>query len=176
MGKRNGRRNGRGNGDLIGDMIKGAIGGAVGVWTMDRVGWDMYLSEDPEAFAQEKEAQVEGRWASHAAVDKVVDRMGVSLTDEQQHKIGKAAHYSLGIVPGAMYGALRNRVDGVGAGRGLLYGLGIWLVEDEGLNPLLGFTSGPMAYPWQAHWRGLVEHLVLGLVTDTVIEVLDQVT
>ncbi len=29
------------------------------MWVMDRVGWDMYLSEDPKAFEQEKEAQVE---------------------------------------------------------------------------------------------------------------------
>jgi hypothetical protein len=61
MRKRNGTRNGRKDGSIAADTVKGAIAGAVGVWMMDRVGWDMYLSEDPEAFQQEKEAQVKGK-------------------------------------------------------------------------------------------------------------------
>jgi hypothetical protein len=172
MSKRNSRR----NGDLIGDMVKGAIAGAVGVWMMDRVTWDMYLSEDPEAFEQEKEAQVEGKWASHAMVGHAAEAMGKDLTEAQQHKIGKVAHYSLGIMPGAAYGALRNRVDGIDAGQGLLFGLGLFLMEDEIANSLLGNTSGPMAYPWQAHARGLISHLVLGATIDTVYNVLDNAT
>jgi uncharacterized membrane protein YagU involved in acid resistance len=175
MRKRNGTRNGRTNGSLAADMMKGAIAGAVGVWMMDRVGWDMYLSEDPEAFQQEKEAQVEGKWASHAAVGKMANAMGKDLTETQQHRLGKGMHYGLGVMPGALYGALRNRVDGLDAGGGLAYGLGLFLMNDEIMNPLLGISSGPMEYPWQAHWRGLVTHMVLGATTDTVLDVLDNI-
>lgn len=92
MGKRNGS-NSRRNGDLIGDIVKGAVAGAIGVWVMDRVGWDMYLSEDPKAFEQEKEAQVEGKYAAHVAVGKIADAMGKELTETQQHKAGKVMHY-----------------------------------------------------------------------------------
>jgi uncharacterized membrane protein YagU involved in acid resistance len=174
MRKRNGKTNGRKNGSLAADMMKGAVAGAVGVWVMDRVGWDMYLSEDPKAFQQEKEAQVEGKYAAHVMVGHMAEAMGKELTETQQHKAGKMMHYGLGIMPGALYGALRDRVPGVGAANGLAYGLGMFLLEDEIANPLLGNTSGPTAYPWQAHWRGLVTHLVLGAVTDTVYDVLDR--
>ncbi len=37
------------------------------------------------------------------------------------------------------------------------------LVVDEGLNPLLGFTARPSAYPVATHLRGLAGHLVYGL-------------
>lgn len=58
---------------------------------------------------------------------------------------------------------------------GLLYGLELFLVQDEGLNPILGTSGGPTEYPWQAHARGLVGHLVLGAVTHATLNVLDQV-
>lgn len=176
MRKENGRYDSRNDGDLITDMVKGAIAGAIGVWVMDRVGWDMYLSEDPKAFQQEKEAQVEGKYAAHVAVGKMADAMGKELTETQQHKAGKAMHYGLGVMPGALYGAMRNRVPAVRAGRGLVYGLGLFIMNDEIMNPLMGLSSGPTAYPWQAHWRGLVTHMVLGAVTETVIGALDQAT
>jgi uncharacterized membrane protein YagU involved in acid resistance len=160
---------------LAADLIKGAVAGAVGVWAMDQVGWKMYLNEDPKAFKQEKEAQVEGKYSAHVMVGKLANAAGTDPSDEQQYRAGKAAHYMLGMMPGAAYSVLRKRVDGVGAGRGLLYGLGVFVLEDELVNPLLGFASGPSAYPWQAHARGLVTHLVLGLVTHTALDVLDQV-
>ena len=101
--------------------------------------------------------------------------MGTELVPRQPHPAGIAVHYALGVVPGALYGALRNRVGGVGAAGGLLYGLGLFLVEDEGLNPLLGTSGKPTEYPWQAHARGLVGHLVLGAAMNTTLNVLDAV-
>jgi uncharacterized membrane protein YagU involved in acid resistance len=105
----------------------------------------------------------------------MADAMGKELTETQQHRAGKVVHYGLGVMPGALYGALRHRVDDLDAGGGLACGLGLFLVNDEIMNPLLGITSGPMEYPWQAHWRGLVTHMVLGATTDTVLDVLDNV-
>ncbi len=65
-------------------------------------------------------------------------------------------------------------MPGLGAGRGLLYGLGMFVVEDELVSPALGVAAGPTRYPWQAHARGLVAHLVLGVVTDAVLRVLEE--
>jgi uncharacterized membrane protein YagU involved in acid resistance len=45
---------------------------------------------------------------------------------------------------------------------------------DELMNPLLGFTPGPQAFPWQAHARGLGGHVVFGLATEGVLQVLDR--
>ncbi len=40
---------------------------------------------------------------------------------------------------------------------------------------LRGLASGPTAYPWQAHARGLVAHLVLGATTDAVLGAADRI-
>ena len=167
---------GRTGGGLAGDMIKGAIAGAVGVWVMDRIGWAMYLHEDPEAFRQEKQAQVGGQYVAHVAAGRAAEFAGGRLSPQQQWRAGKSVHYAIGIMPGAAYGALRNHVEGLGAGRGLIYGLGLFLLMDEGVAPAMGWASGPTKYPWQAHARGLATHLALGAVTDAAFDVLDRLT
>jgi hypothetical protein len=45
---------------------------------------------------------------------------------------------------------------------------------DEGVVPALGLGGGPAEYPWQAHARGLATHLILGAVTDGVLDVMDR--
>jgi hypothetical protein len=52
-------------------------------------------------------------------------------------------------------------------------GLGLFLIQDEGLNQAMGISAKQKDYPWQAHARGLVAHLALGLVTDAVLNLLD---
>lgn len=168
--------NGGKNGNIAADIVKGAIAGAVGVWVMDQVGWWMWNHEDPAALQQEREARPEGLDPAHVMANRAAEAMGKELTPRQPHPAGIAVHYGLGIMPGAVYGALRNRVDGIGAAGGLVYGLGLFLIEDEGLNPLLGTSGRPTEYPWQAHARGLVSHLVLGVVTHATLDVLDRVT
>lgn len=37
-----------------------------------------------------------------------------------------------------------------------------------------GLAASPGDYPWQDHARGLVAHLVYGIVTDTVLRLLDD--
>jgi hypothetical protein len=165
----------RENSGLAADMVKGALAGAVGVWLMDQVGWALYRREDPGALRQEQAARVEGKDVAHVAAGKLADATGMDLTPEQPHPAGIAVHYALGVVPGALYGPLRHRVAGLDAGQGLLYGLGLFLVNDELLNSLLGLASGPTEYPWQAHARGLVAHLALGVATDAVLDALDRV-
>jgi uncharacterized membrane protein YagU involved in acid resistance len=124
---------------------------------------------------QEQQARVGGKDVAHVAAEKLAAAVGRKLTPEQPHPVGIAIHDALGILPGALYGVLRHRVAGLGAGRGPLYGVGLILVNDELLAPVLGLTAGPTAYPWQAHARGLVSHVVLGVVTDTVLDVIEQV-
>jgi hypothetical protein len=42
--------------------------------------------------------------------------------------------------------------------------------EDEIANPSLGFAAPPRRYPWQPHARGLVAHLVYGVVTEMLLQ------
>lgn len=158
----------------LNEALKGAVAGAAGVWVMDRVGWSMYLRENPQALRREQAARPNGLDTAHNLAVRLAGLLGQELHPRQPNPWGIAAHYALGMLPGALYGVLRHRVRGLSGGQGLLYGLGLFIVEDETTGPLLGLASGPLAYPWQAHARGLVSHLVLGMVTDAVLRVMDR--
>lgn len=45
-------------------------------------------------------------------------------------------------------------------------GFGLFVFQDELINAAAGLSGNPKDYPWQAHARGLVAHLVYGLMTD----------
>jgi hypothetical protein len=49
----------------------------------------------------------------------------------------------------------------------------LFLAQDEALNQVMGLSARQKDYPWQAHARGLVAHLTLGLVTNTVLNLLN---
>lgn len=160
---------------LLSDMLKGALAGAVGVIALDKVTWAMWDRENPQALDQERKARPEGLDPAHAAANRMAEAVGTRLTPKQPHAAGIAVHYGLGILPGAVYGALRKRVPIVGAAAGTAFGLALFLMQDEGLNPVIGTSGMPGEYPWQAHARGLIGHLVLGAVTDATINVFDRV-
>ncbi len=169
-----GRMSDTAGGSVAADLLKGAIAGVAGVWVMDRVDWFMFRHEDPAARRRTRRVRPGGKDPAHVIAGEAARLAGVELSSPRQNPAGLGVHYSLGIVPGALYGALRGRVPGLGAGRGLLYGLGMFVVEDELVSPALGVAAGPARYPWQAHARGLVAHLVLGVVTDAVLRVLEE--
>ncbi len=156
------------------DAALGAVAGAAGVWVMDKVGWYMYNREDPQAVAQEVAARPYGKDVAHASVEKVARLTGADLDTSQPSATGIGVHYGLGILPGALYAVARNEVPEIRAGGGALYGLALFAANDELAAPLLGIASGPGEYPWQAHVRGLVSHVVLGVVTEGVLSLFDR--
>lgn len=160
--------------NTAGEIARGAVAGAAGVWAMDKVGWGMYNRENPAALRREHLARVGNRDVAHAAVRKVAELTGANLTTRQPSMPGIIVHYTLGVLPGALYGVARDRVPALGAGNGSLYGLGLFVLMDEVIAPSLKLAAGPTKYPWQAHARGLASHLVLGVVTDTVLRVLNR--
>ena len=159
---------------LFSDMLKGAIAGAVGVLALDAVTWALWDREDPRALQRERRARPGRLDPAHVIANRLAEALGTRLTPRQPHAAGIAAHYALGILPGAIYGALRKRAPVVGALGGAAFGLSLFLMQDEGLNPVLGTSGTPGEYPWQAHARGAVGHLVLGVVTDGTLGVLDR--
>ena len=162
-------------GALAVDLLKGAVAGAVGVWAMDRVDWFLYERglDTPETRRQTEAARPGGMDPAHVTAQLAADAMGVRLSSPKENPAGLAVHYSLGIMPGMLYGAMRDRVHYVSAGRGLGYGFALFVVEDEIANPMLGIAAPPGQYPWTAHARGLVAHLVYGFVTDAVLSLLN---
>jgi uncharacterized membrane protein YeaQ/YmgE (transglycosylase-associated protein family) len=147
--------------------VAGAAAGVLAVWVMDRFDWFAYNHEPEEARQQTSSARPDGMDPAHIVADKVAGVVGKEVS--QPSPAGIAVHYSIGIMPGALYGAVHDRFPAIGTGRGSLFGLGLFLLQDEGLNALAGLSGKPQEYPWQAHARGLMAHLVYGTVTDAAL-------
>jgi hypothetical protein len=156
------------------DALMGAAAGAAAVWVMDRVDWFMFEHEDPQARLRTQAVRPGGKDPAHTIAGQAAHAMGKEFSDPQQNAAGMAIHYNMGVGPGALYGAMRDRVGGIGAARGLAYGVGLFVLQDEGLNALTGISARPRQYPWQAHARGLVAHVVYGLVLDSTFSLMKK--
>jgi len=159
---------------LAADVAKGAVAGAVATWLMGRVTTWLYEREGETIRDRENQAR-DGKTAYGAAVERMAGSVGVQLVDTQRERWGMAFHWALGVAAGAGYAVARRRWPAAGSLKGLAYGGGFFLIVDEIMNPLLGFTPGPQAFPWQAHARGLGGHLTYGAVSEMVLEGLDRV-
>ncbi len=156
------------------DLVKGAIAGAVATYVMGRITTFMYDREDRRARKQEDEARGGGTSYGTAA-EKGAELVGSRLTSKEREQAGSAIHWALGIGAGAGYAVVRRRLAFLGSTVGTAFGTAFWAFVDEGVVPALGLTPGPLAFPWQAHARGLVGHLTFGTVTDGTLRVLDRV-
>jgi hypothetical protein len=162
------------NDSTINKVVLGAVAGGVATWVMDRVDWVMFENEDQQARRRTEQVRPGGMDPAHATVNTIAEAMGTELTPKQPNPAGIAMHYGLGIAPGALYGALRENFPVIAAGRGSLFGLAVFLLNDELLNTVSGSGADPRDYPWQAHGRGLVSHLVYGMATDAVLNMMEK--
>ena len=160
-----------GDDNLALDGVKGAVAGAVATFVLDRVDWFLYGLEPEASRRQTWDVRPEHKDPAHVIASRVSETFGGGPIP-QGHPAGLAVHYAIGIAPAALYGAMRGRVPGIDAGRGLGFGFGMFVIEDEVVNPALGFAAPPQRYPWQPHARGLISHLVYGVVADLVLRAL----
>ena len=157
---------------MLRDLIRGALAGTIATWLMDQVTTALYQSQSKAVTAKEKRARPNGKGSVELMLEQIETTAGVELTADQRALGQQLIHYALGAVPGALYVFARERIPGVGAGRGLLYGALLFVFNDEWLNWRLGFAGSPGRYPTETHMRGLVGHLVLGGTTDTLADIL----
>ena len=157
---------------LIRNAVRGAIAGAAATWAMDQVTTVMFALQAPEVTKQEKAAQANGKSSVTNLIDKVEEQTGIAVPPKRRPLVEQAVHYALGAVPGALYGVVRRWVPFARSGSGLYYGLGVFALNDEYLNTKLGLASSPRSYPLETHMRGLAGHAVLGVATETGIQLL----
>lgn len=157
---------------MLRDLMRGAVAGMVGTWMMDLVTTALMQQQSKKVTRREEGARPDGKGSVQLMVDRIEAVSGVGLNDEQRSLVEQWVHYALGAVPGALYVFARERIPGVGAANGMLYGALLFAVNDEWLNWKLGFSGPPEAYPMETHLRGLIGHLVLGVTTDTIADVL----
>ncbi len=160
---------------LARNVVKGAVSGLAATYLMNQTTTWLYERESDDTRAREDEARG-GQSAYVNMAESIAGLFGVRLNDEDKSRAGTAIHWSTGIIGGIKYAVLRRFRPELTAGYGLAYGLGFYVVLDELMNPLLGFTPGPAAFPWQAHARGLAGHLVYGASNHAALRALDRLT
>jgi uncharacterized membrane protein YagU involved in acid resistance len=157
---------------VIRDVFRGALAGAAATWLMDLVTTGMYAVQAPEVTGREEAAQPNGKSSVANLVDRIEEKTGFAVPQDRRPQVEYAIHYALGIMPGAVYGVARRYVPFARLGSGLVYGLVLFVVNDEYLNTKLGLAGPIDAYPPETHLRGLVGHAVLGVSTETGIQLL----
>lgn len=156
-------------------LMKAVIGvaaGAAAVYVFDKLDWFMYDHEDEAVRERTKAARPGGEAPAQVVASRIANAL--DLGSATREKLGFGIHYALGIGPGAAYAALHDRVPYLTAGRGALFGLTLFLVQDEVLNTMMKTAGKPQEYPWQAHARGLVSHLLYGFILDTLVRTADR--
>lgn len=151
----------------------GMVAGAIGVWALDRTDYFMWNREDPKTRARTRAVRPHGEPPAGVVVSEAEEAAGRELGEAGHDAAQTAVHYAIGVGPAAAYALVRDRLPG-GPARGLAYGLGVFLMQDEGLNTVTGLGAAPGDYPWQAHGRGLVAHLVYGLTTELALMAMDR--
>lgn len=153
--------------ELARPVGRGLIAGALATQIMERVAQALYQAE-PEA-VQKREEQVREEPPFKVATRQMVGFFEDEPREEHVKRLAPAIHWALGLGAGAAYALAAKRFPQIRAGRGLAFGAAFFLVVDEGMNSLFGWTPPPQRFPWQAHARGLVAHLVFGLAADAVL-------
>lgn len=157
---------------MIRDALRGAVAGAAATWLMDLVTTGIFAVQAPDVTRREEAARANGKTSVANLIDRVEAQTGITVPEERRPMVEQAVHYALGVAPGAVYGVLRRYVPFARLGSGLAYGLVLFVVNDEYMNTKLGL-AGPMeAYPPETHLRGLAGHAVLGVATETGIQLL----
>ena len=81
---------------------------------------------------------------------------------------GRFVHLAFGAVTGAIYGAAVELNPRVRAVAGVLFGLAVWALADEGIVPALGLKRSPRETSAGLHAYSFTSHVVYGAATELV--------
>jgi len=148
------------------DIIAGALAGAAAIWVADKLDQAIYKAGGPESIRKTEAARPGGMDPAHVLAKRAADAAGVDIGDPKSNAAGRTIHYGIAAGMGALYGLLRGMAPGVSTGRGALFGIGMFVLQDEIGNTVMGTAGNPMDYPIRDHARGAAAHLLFGVVTD----------
>ena len=148
------------------DILAGAIAGAAAVWVADKLDQAIYRAGGPEGVRRTEAARPGGMDPAHVLAKRAADAAGVNVGDPKNNPAGHTIHYGIAAGMGALYGLLRGMAPGVSTGRGALFGIAAFIVQDEIGNTVMGTAGNPLNYPVRDHARGAAAHILFGIVTD----------
>ncbi|MFZ0817129.1 MAG: DUF1440 domain-containing protein [Candidatus Sulfotelmatobacter sp.] len=87
----------------------------------------------------------------------------------RETRIGSAiVHYALASVAGAVYGTAGFLAPSMTKFRGMGFGIALWIVGDEMVMPVLGFTEKSSTYSLRMRANAFGEHLVYAFTVNLV--------
>jgi len=117
--------------------------------------------------------------SSTAAMGRYIYRSFTGTDPQSQETrtvLSYAVHWLYSMLMAGVYGGLRGRAGLLDMRGGAALGVGVWLFGDELATPVMGFASGPTAYPVELHAYGLGAHLAYGLGTSVMTQMLLRIT
>ena len=153
-------------------LVRGLLVGFAATEALDWTSIALYDNESRGLRLRENRTR-HFRHAYETAVVRIADAIGRSLTRREMHTWGWRFHKVFGVLGGLSYVAMRRRYPAVGAGLGLAYGIGFFLLGDEVMVPAFGLTPGPTAFSWKVHARGAIAHVAYGVAAEATYRLLD---
>ena len=150
--------------DVLKGTIAGLVGGLAASWVMNE--FQALVSKVKSDEDQHQQQPDEP--ATVKAAQSVAHLAGTELRDDQKQLGGEIAHYAMGGVSGAIYGAVTELLPLAASGWGTSFGAAVWLLGDEVAVPSLGLSKAPIEYPPSVHASALISHLVYGVTTDVI--------
>jgi uncharacterized membrane protein YagU involved in acid resistance len=158
--------------------LNAALAGMIAVWVMDRFDWFAFRHVSPRARERTESVRPGSMDPAHALVAKAAEAAGIAFkpADPHQHPAGLAIHYAVPMGLAVFYATLKRRFPAIAVRKssGALYGICIFIVLDEIINPMLGLAARPDRYPWQRHVRESTTHLIYGTAMDAVLGFLER--
>lgn len=154
-------------------FVEGIAIGIVGTQALDWLSIWLYERENRGDRLVEDSAR-EGRQVYEVAAAQMASLFGRTLTRGQEKRWGWRFHKAFGIAGGIGFALLRRKDRRVGAGLGLAFGAAFFLLGDELMMPLLGWSPGPRAFPLKTHARGAAAHVAYGVAAEATARLLDR--
>ncbi len=142
-------------------LLGGTLVGLSATLIMEYAGSFLYERES-EAVRHKEEQGRKDDMPTITLVRKPAAALGRQLDDKSAERLGTVAHFAFGSGSGPLIVMLtRSGMDPAKAG--LAVGMGMWVLVDEGLNPIAGLTAGPGAFSPVTHLHAAAAHAVYGL-------------
>lgn len=158
----------------ISTAFLGATAGAIGGFALDRADWLMWNTLSEETREKTRRVRPNGEPPAHVAASKIEKALDLDPGPQRHATRGQAIHFGIGMLPAIGYALVRDKLPGKGVARGLMFGGGMFLMQDEVANSVSGLGAKPSKYPWQAHARGLIAHLIFGVVTELTLNAMQK--
>jgi len=152
---------------------------------MDLVSWAWTLSRGHTNGAEEslvrqggrpdvEQAKQQGKTSGASdsvATSKVAERIAKPvlhrpLSEGERHRGGQLVHYTFGALLGAAYGAGARRVPVITSGRGIPFGLAVWVAAAELGLPLMKLALPPQKYTLGQHCFSAISHAAFGFAAE----------